>query len=367
MEGKVKKIWDESKRVIRDCAIDNGAIVAANSTKEYYSSEAKHYFYVWPRDAAFTCVAAKVAGIIDIQEKFFSWIQDRAEDIDEDGKLHHHYTGLLYEKYYVNGLQALHRYQPDQGGALMWAIGEYYDYDPEKACKYHNLITGLADGTCKRWDDDHFDIVTNDLWEERHTFPDLKDNFSFALAACSAGLSAVNRMFPNVRYAEVADQMKNLLIASAEGKGYFYRSFGILDDDRTDASLLGISWPFNMVDVDHPHFIHTVDMIMEKILVNDGLYRYEHDEYDGWMYRGYHRKKGVGYWPLLNFWLVTILHKMGRKKEAEHLFQKTMDDIGEDGLIAEQVFNNNIQKAVSPLCWSHNMFIFAAQELGVNF
>ena len=138
------------------------------------------------------------------------------------------------------------------------------------------------------------------------------------------------------------------------------------DDDRTDASLLGIAWPFNMVNVDNPHFVHTVDMIMEKILVNDGLYRYEHDEYDGWMYRGYHRKKGAGYWPLLNFWLVTVLHKMGRKKEAEHIFDKTINDIGEDGLIAEQIFNNNIQKAVSPLCWSHNMFIFAALELGLG-
>jgi len=68
---KVKKLIKTSEKVILDCCLDNGAIVAANSTKPYYPKEAKNYFYVWPRDASFTCIAADILGITNIQEKFF--------------------------------------------------------------------------------------------------------------------------------------------------------------------------------------------------------------------------------------------------------------------------------------------------------
>lgn len=234
MEGKLEKLLETSKMVIRDCALENGALVAANPIKPYYDHEAKHYLYVWPRDAAFTCMAAKAVGITDIQEPFFDWILDRAEDIDEDGRVCHHHTGLLYEKYYVNGLQALHRYQPDQGGALLFAMRDFYGDDKESAKKYEKLIRSMADGTCDNWRGEHFGLITNDLWEERHTFPDLKDNFSYAMASCSAGLQAAYDLTGESRYAEVAEQMKKLLLDSARGKGHFYRSFGIMDDDRTD-------------------------------------------------------------------------------------------------------------------------------------
>lgn len=365
MEDKIGKLLETSKMVIRDCALENGALVAANTIKPYYDHEAKHYFYVWPRDAAFTCIAAKAIGITDIQEPFFDWTLDRAEDIDDDGRVAHHHTGLLYEKYYVNGLQALHRYQPDQGGALLYAIADFYADNIEGADKYRSLVESLADGNCTRWTGTNFDVVTNDLWEERHTFPDLKDNFSYALASCSAGLMAANKLFPKEKYVKTAEEMKNLLLDSARGKGYFYRSFGVIDDDRTDASLAGIIWPFNMIDPADPICHRTVDMIIEKITLDNGVYRYEHDEYDGWMYRGFHRKKGAGYWPLLNFWLAIALEKMGRREEAERYYWKAVNDVPGNGLIAEQVFSNDIQKAVSPLCWSHNMFILASKELGL--
>ena len=343
---------------MRDCSLENGALVAANSVKAYYNKEAKHYFYVWPRDGAFTCVAANVLGINDIQEKFFDWIVARAEDIDE--------TGLLYEKYYVNGLQALHRFQPDQGGAVLWAIKDHFKGNPEGLTKYKELVEKLARGLCHHWEGTHFKLITNDLWEERHTFPDLKDNFSYALATCSRGLLAANEMYPDPMYLDTAKEMQELLIDSAKGKGYFYRSFGVLDDDHTDASLLGLAWPFDMIDVKDPLYTRTVEIMLEKIVINGGLHRYELDEYDGWMYRGFHRKKGAGYWPLLSFWLAIVLDKMGRREEALKYYFKVLDDIDlNTGLIPEQIFNNDLQKAVSPLCWSHSMFVLATKELGL--
>ena len=364
MKEKIKKTLEASKRVIRDCAMENGALVAANPTKKYYSSQAKHYFYVWPRDAAFTCMAANIAGISDIQENFFDWVRDRAENIDAYGQVRKT-TGLLYEKYYVNGLQALHRYQPDQGGALLFAMADHFKKHPENKNRYLDLIKDLADGTCQSWAGDHFNAITNDLWEERHTFPDLKDNFSYTLAACAGGLRAINALQPNERYIEVADQMKNLIITSAGETGYFYRSFGILNDKNIDASMLGLIWPFKIVSPDSEVAKNTVRRIIYEIVIHDGLHRYAHDQYDGWMVRGFHRNKGAGYWPLLNFWLAIVLNKMDRREEALKYYNKVMSAIKDDCLIPEQIFENDIQKAVSPLCWSHAMFIFATRELGL--
>ncbi len=356
MKVKVKKLIKTSQKVILDCCLENGAIVAANSTKPYYADEAKNYFYVWPRDASFTCLAADMLGIKDIQEKFFSWLMERAEGWQR--------KGIFYEKYYPNGLQALDKFQPDQAGIVLFAICHHFKDDKSRVKKYKELIIKSADGLCNVWNKDHFEIITNDLWEERLTFPDLKDNFSYSLAACIKGLVSANVLFPNEEYIKVATQMKEILLSAVQKKGYFFRSFGRLNDERIDASILGIIWPFEIVKLDNPLAKETVRLIEKKLVKDFGIYRYEHDEYDGWMYERLHRKKGAGYWPLLNFWMSIILAKMGEDKKAKNYYNKVINSINSE-FIPEQIFNNNIQRCVSPLCWSHTMFILASKELGL--
>ena len=46
-QDQIKQLLKFTISLINDCTLDNGAIVAANSTKTYYSSEAKNYFYVF--------------------------------------------------------------------------------------------------------------------------------------------------------------------------------------------------------------------------------------------------------------------------------------------------------------------------------
>ena len=157
--------------------------------------------------------------------------------------------------------------------------------------------------------------------------------------------------------------MKKKLLDEVEKKGYVFRSFGRIDDKRIDASALGLIWPFKIINPKSELANATIEKIEEKLVKDYGVYRYEHDEYDGWMFETHHRKKGAGYWPLLNFWMSIVLCKMGRKEEAEKYYNKVIESIGEE-FIPEQIFSNDIQKSVSPLCWSHAMFIFASRELG---
>lgn len=355
MKNKIEKLLNTSKQVINDCCLENGGIVAANSTMPYYPKDANNYFYVWPRDASYICLAADAIGLENIQENFFTWLSSRADGWKE--------TGLFYEKYYPNGLKALKKFQPDQTGSVLLAVYNFVKKDKAKINKHKKLVINSAQGICKVWRNDHFIIPTNDLWEERLTFPDIKGNFSYSLAACIKGLQCANKLFPDRKYIKTANQMKQALIKSARREGNFFRSFGRLNDKRIDAGLLGLVYPFEIVRVNSALAKKTIKLIENKLVKDCGVYRHEHDDYDGWMFEKFFRSKGAGYWPLLNFWMSIVLNKAGRKKEAMKYYNKVVDSTNK--FIPEQIFDNNIQKSVSPLCWSHAMFILASRELGI--
>ncbi|MFX1521110.1 MAG: glycoside hydrolase family 15 protein [Promethearchaeota archaeon] len=358
MKKRISSLFLTSVNVIEDCCLENGAIVAANPTKEYYPPVASHYFYVWPRDASYICIAADIAGNEEIQEKFFNWCWNRAEDLQN--------TGLFLEKYFVNGLKALHRFQPDQTGTVLSAIWHHYNHQAklDKSLKFEELITCLANGLCNEWRKDHFSMVTNDLWEERLTFPDLCDNFTYSLAACIHGLECACKMCidnkEREKWMSTAKQMRNLL-EHHYIEEHFVRSYGKLIDRAIDVSVLGLVYPFAIYDANDPKMISTVKEIEDKLVINGGVHRYQFDYYDGWVYGGMLRNKGAGAWPLLNFWMTIYYALQGNTEKAQEYFQWVLERI--EKYIPEQLFDNALQVSVSPLAWSHAMFLIAISFL----
>ncbi|MBK7387196.1 MAG: hypothetical protein IPI63_10965 [Methanothrix sp.] len=69
---------------------------------------------------------------------------------------------------------------------------------------------------------------------------------------------------------------------------------------------MALVYPFAIYEADAPEIVSTVKEIESRLVVDGGVHRYEHDEYDGWMFEGMHRKKGAGAWPILNFWLYIL-------------------------------------------------------------
>jgi glucoamylase len=350
----IKKLLTVAKTIIKDCSLDNGGIVAANSAKEYYPPNAKNYFYVWPRDAAFACIAADELGIDDVQENFFAWCLHRAEGFADNG--------LFYEKYYPNGLKALSNFQPDQTGSVLFALWHHYRSDLKRASRYHDVIRLSADGICSVWEKDHFTEITNDLWEERLCFPDLLENFSYSLAACIKGLRCAHEIIPNRKWLRTANQMKSRL--DRHFLGYFVRSYGKIPDKRIDASVIGLVYPYEVYEANDPRILSSIKEIEEKLIINGGVHRYEHDEYDGWMVEQRHRKKGAGAWPLLNFWLSIYYSMHGDREKAEKYYYWVLEKMIGMDYLPEQIFENNIQVSVSPLLWSHTMFALASKRLG---
>jgi len=348
---------DSSREVIEDVAIDNGAIVAANSDKEYYPKNVANYRFVWPRDAGFVLYAADILGLEKLESQFFDWLYERAEGFQE--------SGIIYHRYSPNGPRDTdfgHQYQPDQAAALLWATLETNDSLDEEQ---QNIVHLLADGLWKEWDKKCFYSKTHDLWEERETFPENDENFSYTLAACAEALYQASSRLEEEKWYKTAEMMRKRLEkhhAEEDSTPYFPRSYGDISDRTIDASALGLIWPFNVVH-DRQRLKGSVKLMEKKIMNENGLMRYPGDMYDGMVHHTNHMKKGAGSWPLLTFWYAIALDELGREDEAREVFERQVEQI--DGrYIPEQIFDNDDQTGIKPLAWSHANFIIAAEKLG---
>jgi len=53
----------------------------------------------------------------------------------------------------------------------------------------------------------------------------------------------------------------------------------------------------------------------------------------------------------------------GEQKKALRYYKKVLKDLKGKTLISEQIFANKIQISITPLAWSHAMFVLASQKL----
>ena len=129
--------------------------------------------------------------------------------------------------------------------------------------------------------------------------------------------------------------------------------------------MLGLVYPFEIYAADNPAVTTTVQEIEKRLIIGGGVHRYELDHYDGWVHEGMPRNKGAGGWPLLNFWMSIYYSIKGDKVKALEYYDWVLQNIkNKEGYIPEQIFGNPRQVSVSPLLWSHAMFIIASKFLG---
>ena len=389
----INKLIRVSTDVIKDCSLENGAIVAADSDKSVYPAVVQDYRYVWIRDASYICIAADILGLRDIPERFFDWCLHRAEGFQE--------TGLFHNAFSVNG--AIHgtliapadvkvprkvsdrythlihhgtQFQPDQGGTLLIAIGHHIrHFGIRKISGYKKLIQKTASGITKSWKDGRFVLPCFDLWEERCLSPTHKRIHTYSLAMCIAGLRTASELLEKNNkwlqtekemsevFAELYSSHPNLIPRTYSNGSMSQRSKWKKEDFWPDASLLGLVYPAGIVENLDEKIRRTVDKIIEKNTIdNGGLLRYPGDRYCGSVKNGRVTLTGAGAWPLLNFWMTIYFSMRGDKKKAEKYFNWPLEKI--DKYFPEQIFKDKKKSSVSPLAWSHAMFIIAADFLG---
>lgn len=359
-ERKIRALLTTTREVLQDVALPNGAIVAANTDAPYYPREASDYRYVWPRDASFVCLAADRLGL-PIAEPFFRWLDEKPEDFRKER--------LLYANYATNGRIGTlgQMFEPDQMGTVLWAIGEHARDTAERASTasaasaFEPLVRRLADGLTAAWDHTAFVPNAVDLWEaaERKTSTRIQNNFTYSLAACARGLLVADQLFPTAAWRETAGQMLHEIDeAYHPERKVFVRNQGKIVDWNVDASLLGLLWPFAVVEPTDRRFRETVARIEETIVVDGGVHRFQFDYFDSegsaW--------EGGGAWPLLNFWLAIVQHRLGDDAKARAYYDWVLERV--ELYLPEQIFPD-FRIGIYPLAASHALFVLATEELGL--
>ena len=353
MQEKIKALLASSRQVILDAVLDNGGIVAANSDKPYHPKHVQHYRYVWPRDASYIIKAADTLGMTEIGDRFFQWALDRADGLHDEG--------LLYKEYYPHGVKRRQDLQPDQNGTVLWMIADHDASSPGSAQKFQELTALLAEGLCRIWNGRCFTRITEDLWEEWQAYPEFEENHSYTLAACIRGLRCAADMLEEERYHRVAKEMETALQKAYHA--YIHRKSGHMADGRVDASVMGLLYPFEILHPDNPLLRESLTRIEERLANDGGVHRYEHDHYDSYQRNGVQMRRGAGAWPLLNFWMSICQQRVGNAEKALQYYQWVVGRTGP--YLPEQVFSNPVQVSISPLVWSHAMFVLATKELGL--
>lgn len=349
IEQKVGKLIRSSKLVLNDCVLENGSIVAVNGDKPYAQKAGNDYRYVWGRDTAFILYALNLLGVKRSRD-FAKWLLERAEQFEA--------KGLYCRRYATHGAASFphDEYQPDQGGTLLWsfdATGSYH-YKPVQEAAAH-----IADALCASWHTDSFVYETYDLWEH-HIAKPKSAPFLYSLASCATGLEAAARHTGSKKQKKnwrwVAGEMKGV-IAHASSDGWYPRRNG----DKIDASMSGLIWPFRVSEPKKEPA--TMARVLQTLTAPTGLHRFEGDVYNGVVAAGIDLNDGAGTWPLLDCWAVIALCELGQEKYAHLLFERLTERL--DEWIPEQLLSDG-RHGVSPLGWSHAMYVIAAHRLGYS-
>lgn len=371
----IQRLIATSRLVFRQCASPNGAIVAARPDLPNYPRDVQSYGFVWIRDAAFVCAAAHRVGLHDIQEPFYRWVLERAERTR---------SGLLLNAYFPNGVgagvivresasrrdqrlpQALTlsaQIQPDALGTLLWALADHRRFTPLTAGS-RRLASDVADSLVAHWSGRSFTVPTWDIWEATPADPRRGQTLTYSLAMAIRGLEAAESILGRrlARQRAIASMRVVLERAYDAQRRCFTRCFGRRTKDTTlDASLLGLVFPAQQVAADDPRMTATVQCVLQRCRIQNGLVRYPGDRYSGRMARGRLVLDGAGAWPWLSAWAAIVLTEQGRVRDAKREIAPVWRLL-RHGPLPEQVHADG-RASVTGLAAPHAFVVFAAERL----
>jgi GH15 family glucan-1,4-alpha-glucosidase len=323
---------------------DTGAIIAAPTTslpEEIGGERNWDYRYCWIRDAAQTADALFAMGHRADARDYVSWAErvaggageDRLRmrlmyDIDGATDLHEtqldHLEGYRCSRPVRIGNAAAEQQQLDIYGELLDAAREMVrEAEPMKE-GIPQFLASVADAACSRWHRPDHGIWETRL-EKRHY---VHSKVMVWVALARAVELATRGDIPGdaAAWLDTARRVKKAVLERGYDPelGSFVQSFG---SDVLDASNLLI--PIHgFLPAEDPRVQGTIDLILERLTVNNLVYRYRHD--DG-------LKGGEGAFGLCTFWMVDALALSGRLDEACEIFETMAGKANHLGLFSEEV------------------------------
>jgi oligosaccharide amylase len=334
------------------------------------------YGYCWPRDAVYIAAALDEAGYHDPAGRFYYFaksVQGR------DGSWH--------QRYFTDGSVApFWGRQIDQVGSVLWGYKHHYIVTGDDTFLqdiWPSLAAG-ADYLSDSIQSNGLPAASIDPWEDTYSqgsysaaavcaglkaASDIaflrgeKENFRHWLAASamvkegilkhlwsdrrSSFMRGVNRRIQeNSHCDDPGDSGKVYTTKDPAGLYHFQWTD---KDARIDAALLGLAYPFAILDPNDKKMAATARAIEEKLwnLNTGGIHRYEGDTY-----------RGGNPWLITTLWLSLYHCLAGNRSRAEELYQWSLAQANQHLLLPEQADKHTGGPAwVMPLNWSHAMFV----------
>lgn len=325
----------------------------------------KTYNYSWLRDGSFIGYSMLITGNESSTLSFLEWVHEvvlRYKDkvnslklklakgipITNEDYLPARYTleGYVAEDDWPN-------FQIDGYGAWLWLLSEYIDETKDEylIVRFQESIRLVLDYLNIVWQTHNYDC-----WEENGN----KVHPS-TLACIYGGIYSINKHLCEAELKTFAEDIKSFVLDEGVVEGRFTKHIG---SKSIDSSLLWLSVPFGLVDVDDVIMKNTVKAIENNLYDEGGLKRFPEDTY-----------YGGGQWILLSSWLGWYHSKMKNTVKAEEILKWVEKQADKRLNLPEQVLSNTNEpkyikhwedlwgKVANPLLWSHAMYLVLLDEV----
>ncbi len=357
---------------------ETGGLLASPEVDEG-NTRCGRYAYCWGRDAAFITGAMDKCGLTGAVDKFYQWAVNAQDN-----------NGVWHQRYHLDGnLAPSWGIQIDETGTIVWGMLQHFKIT--KNIHFLEYVWGSVKlAACymlDNLDENGLPMPSFDLWEERYGEHTYSASAVYGGIMAAVEISSILNKREHIvnKWQEKAEGIKDAILRELwnDEKGCFLRSIKTklnpwgdeysshktvikynskgyykdvtLEDATVDVSLLGVSIPFGVLDIEDPNVESTARSI-EKFLKTGktGLVmRYEHDNY-----------MGGNPWLLASLWVSLYHIKKGNYDEAMDYFNKVASCTTGMGLLPEQADKDTGNPVwIYGLTWSHAMFILVLFEL----
>jgi len=319
-----------------------------------------NYKYCWFRDSAFISYSMDLVGEYQSSQAFHDWairtiiryeskinksIQMLEKgDFPEDNDYFH-------SRFSLDGMEKPDdwgHHQLDGLGTWLWSLVQHLSITEQKniSLEYFKAVRLVRDYLMSFWK-----YSSYDCWEENPDFV-----HTYTLAAIYAGLNNIAGFLNDDVSRKTANEVRNFVLQNAIQNGHFVKYIG---SSEIDANLLGLSVPYELIDIRDDIMQKTISLIEKKLLSPSwGLHRYQSDSY-----------YGGGEWILLSTWLGWYYAKTNRLDRSQSILDWIEKQASRTGELPEQVKENLLfpakykewekrwGKIASPLLWSHANYL----------
>lgn len=319
---------------------NTGGIIAAPEVDEEFK-KCGRYAYCWLRDSIFITKAMDLCNMTKEVTEFFTNFSVKTQISN----------GMWEQRYYTDGkLAPSWGYQIDETASVVHGVHEHYQKTGSKLFleKTNNMIEKAIKYLKQYIDHIKTCEPSYNLWEETRGI------HIYSLAAiynafdCAINIDKILGN-SNEGLEEYKVKTKNL-IEGLYNNGVYKRNN---IDDKADISNLGLSIPFDAIDINDEKLSNTIEYIEKKLKKQNGLlFRYENDNY-----------LNGNAWPIATLWISLYYLKKENINVAKEYLNAVTKTKCEHGFLAEQIDELGKVAWVKGLAWSHAMYIIVLNEI----